>query len=219
MSDYTGHVSCSEVSAMVRLGQRTELDAYFRQFLADLEALASDDLVLARARFISLATTLVVSTLEIGAPPEVEATITGAAEGAINAETAEGLVRLAAQYLAHATTCARPNANRFAQQTIEKCKAMISESYALPINDSALAHEMGLSRSHFRYLFKEVTGMPFRRYLSHVRLNEAKRMITTTRRPIRDICFAVGYSDQSSFHRAYRAYHGVPPTADRHSTI
>jgi transcriptional regulator GlxA family with amidase domain len=61
--------------------------------------------------------------------------------------------------------------------------------------------------------------MPFKRYLSQVRLNEARRLITTTRLPIRSISLAVGYSDQSSFHRAYRAYHGVPPTADRHASL
>jgi AraC-like DNA-binding protein len=204
---------------MVRLGQRTELDAYFRQFLGDLEAVAEADMPLARARFISLVTTLVTSTLEIGAPPEVEATIASAAADATKADTSEGLLRLAHYYLAHATTCARPNANRFAQQTIEKCQVLIAESFALAVSDSELAHQVGLSRSHFRYLFKEVTGMPFKRYLSQVRLTEARRLITTTRRPIRDICFDVGYSDQSSFHRAYRAYHGVPPTADRHATI
>jgi len=219
MTDLSGHVSYSEVSAMVRMGQRTELDAYSRQFLTDLKSVANDNLPLAKARFISLVTTLVISTLEIGAPPEVEATIAGAASDASNADSAENLLRLASYYLAHATTCARPNANRFAQQTVEKCQALIAESYALPLNDAELAHQVGLSRSHFRYLFKEVTGMPFKRYLSQIRLNEAKRLITTTRRPIRDICFAVGYSDQSSFHRAYRAHHGVPPTADRHATI
>lgn len=219
MTDLSGHVSYSEVSAMVRMGQRTELDAYFRQFLSDLDSLAAEDLTLARARFISLVTTLVTSTLEIGAPPDVEVTIASAAAEATNADSAEELLRLANHYLAHATTCARPNANRFAQQTIEKCQALIAESYAQPLNDAELAHQVGLSRSHFRYLFKEVTGMPFKRYLSQVRLNEAKRLISTTRRPIRDICFTVGYSDQSSFHRAYRAYHGVPPTADRHASI
>jgi len=217
--DLSGHVSYGEVSAMVRLGQRTELDAYLRQFLTDLRMLASENLPLAKARFISLVTTLVISTLEIGAPTEVEETIASAAADATATDVPEELVRLANHYLAHATTCARPNANRFALQTIEKCQSLLADSFALPINDSELAHQVGLSRSHFRYLFKEVTGMPFKRYLSQVRLNEAKRLIITTRRPIRDICFDVGYSDQSSFHRAYRAYHGVPPTADRHATI
>jgi transcriptional regulator GlxA family with amidase domain len=59
--------------------------------------------------------------------------------------------------------------------------------------------------------------MPFKRYLSQVRLTAAKQMITGTRMSIREVCFSVGYSDLSSFYRAYRALHGVAPTADRHA--
>jgi two-component system response regulator YesN len=219
MSDVSGHVSYGEVSAMVRLGQRTELEAYFRQFLTDLAPLAERDLVLAKSRFISLATTLVTSVLEIGAPPEMESTIASAAAEVTAAEDAEAVCSVAQRYLSHAIVCARPNANRFAEQTIERCREIISESFGSSLTDGKLAEQAGLSRSHFRYLFKEVTGMPFKRYLSQVRLNAAKQMITDTRMSIREVCFAVGYGDLSSFYRAYRAYHGVPPTADRHAAF
>lgn len=217
MNDLTGRVSSSEVSAMVRMGQRNELDAYLRQFLLDLDAVASEDLALAKSRFISLVTTLVIATLEIGAPPDVERQIASAASDATASESREALLNIAGGYLEHATACARPNANRFAIQTIGECQQIIASSFAAQLSDTEMARRSGLSRSHFRFLFKEVTGMPFKKYLSQVRLNEAKRLITTTRQPIRRICFAVGYRDQSSFHRAYRAYHGVPPTADRHA--
>ena len=202
---------------MVKLGQRTELEAYLRQFLADLLPLGEADLTLAKSRFVALATTLVTSVLEIGAPPETEATIAAAAGIAVESSTAEELHLSAEQFLAHAIVCARPNANRFAEQTIERCQAIIAEAFGQPLTDEKLAEQVGLSRSHFRYLFKAVTGMPFKRYLSQVRLTAAKQMITGTRMSIREVCFSVGYSDLSSFYRAYRALHGVAPTADRHA--
>jgi two-component system response regulator YesN len=204
---------------MVKLGQRTELEAYFRQFLTDLTPLAEADFQLAKARFLSLVTNLVTSVLEIGAPQDIERTIAQAAEDAIAAEAPDELQRIAARYLSHATVCARPNANRFAEQTIERCRQVIAEAYSQPLTDEKLAEQVGLSRSHFRYLFKEITGMPFKRYLSQVRLTAAKQMITDTRMSIREVCFAVGYGDLSSFYRAYRAYHGVAPTADRHAAF
>src|SRR5688572_9061752 len=182
--DLSGYVSFGEVSAMIKLGQRTELDAYFRQFLSDLLPLAESDFTLAKSRFIALVTTLVTSVLEIGAPSHMESTIAMAAQDATDASSPSELVDIAAQYLSHATVCARPNANRFAEQTIERCQAIISESYAQPLNDEKLAESVGLSRSHFRYLFKAITGMPFKRYLSQVRLTAAKQMITTTRMSI-----------------------------------
>jgi AraC-like DNA-binding protein len=219
MSDVSGHVSYGEVSAMVKLGQRTELEAYFRQFLADLVALGEADLNLAKSRFVALATTVVTSVLEIGAPPATESTIAYAARLATEAETPEELHASAEYFLSHAIVCARPNANRFAEQTIERCQAIISEAFGQPLTDEKLAEQVGLSRSHFRYLFKAVTGMPFKRYLSQVRLTEAKKLITETRMSIREVCYGVGYQDLSSFYRAYRAYHGVAPTADRHAAF
>ncbi|MDQ2987183.1 MAG: AraC family transcriptional regulator [Armatimonadota bacterium] len=218
-ADVGGHVSYGEVSAMVRMGQRTELEAYFRHFLAELETVGTGDLQLAKARFISLVTTLVISILEIGAPSDVESTIAHAASEATAAQDVNSLRYVAENYLNHATVCARPNANRFAQQTIERCQSIIAESYSQQLTDEKMAERSGLSRSHFRYLFKEVTGMPFKRYLSQVRLNAAKQLISETRIPIRDICFDVGYGDLSSFYRAYRTFHGVPPTADRHAVV
>ncbi|MEO7453959.1 MAG: AraC family transcriptional regulator [Fimbriimonadales bacterium] len=218
-NDVSGYVSFGDVTAMVKLGQRTELEAYFRQFLGDLKPLAQSDLRLAKARFLTLVTTLVTSVLEIGAPREMEATIAMAAEDATGAQDAQQLHLIAERYLSHATVCARPNANRFAEQTIERCRQVIAESYSQPLNDEKLAEQVGLSRSHFRYLFKEITGMPFKRYLSQVRLTAAKQMITDTRMSIREVCFTVGYGDLSSFYRAYRAYHGVAPTADRHAAF
>ena len=219
MKDLSGHVSYGEVSAMVKLGQRTELEAYLRQFIADLAPLSEADFTLAKSRFVALATTLVTSVLEIGAPPSTESTIAYAAQIASEAQSPEGLCDRAEQFLAHAIVCARPNANRFAEQTIERCQGIISDAYALPLTDEKLAEQVGLSRSHFRYLFKAVTGMPFKRYLSQVRLTEAKKLITDTRMSVREVCYAVGYQELSSFYRAYRAFHGVAPTADRHAAI
>lgn len=219
MSDVSGHISYGEVSAMVKLGQRTELEAYLRQFLADLQPLSQADLTLAKSRFVALATTLVTSVLEIGAPPETESTIALAATISTEATNPEDLCAAAENFLTHAIVCARPNANRFAEQTIERCQAIISEAYGQPLTDEKLAEQVGLSRSHFRYLFKAITGMPFKRYLSQVRLTEAKKLITETRMSIREVCFGVGYQDLSSFYRAYRAYHGVAPTADRHAAF
>ena len=217
--DVSGHVSYAEVSAMVRLGQRTELEAYFRQFLADLGPIAERDLRLGKSRFASLIVTLVISVLEIGAPPEMESTIADAIAEASNSESASSLLATATKYLSHATQCARPNANRFAEQTIEKSCAIIKSAFGQQLTDAKLAEQVGLSRSHFRYLFKEVTGMPFKKYLSLVRLNAARQMITETRTSVRDVCFTVGYRDLSSFYRAYRAHHGVAPTADRHAAF
>ncbi len=215
----SGEVSYSEINAMVRLGQRVELEAYLRQFLSDLTVIAEADLVMARARFVSLISILVLSTMEIGAPPEVERTIADAAFDATNSSTSAEMIAVATRYLLHATMCARPNANRMAIQMVEKAKTIVSLRFGENLSDEKVANEMCLSRSHFRYLFREIVGMPFKRYVTEYRLNVARKLFETTSLSVKEVCHRVGYADSSSFYRAYRAIHGVAPTAHRIASV
>lgn len=218
-TDLTGQVSYHEINAMVRLGQRNELEAYFRQFLIDLEAIAENDLRLGRSRLVSLITILVNSILEIGASPDVEGHIADIAQLASDAKGKNQLVETATHYLKQMNVCAKPNANRIATQMVEKAKGIVHIRYSENLNDEKIASEIGMSRSHFRYLFKEATGIPFKRYLTEMRLNIARTMLESTKSNVKEVCFNVGYSDTSSFYRAYRAYHGVAPNTHRLATL
>jgi AraC-like DNA-binding protein len=217
--DPSGEVSYSEINAMVRLGQRVELEAYLRQFLSDLRNIAEEDMTLARARFISLVSILVLSTMEIGAPPSVESTIAHAAHESDSAASADDLMSVASKFLSHATVCAQPNANRMAIQMVERVKQIVAERYGDNLSDEAIASEMCLSRSHFRFLFREVAGMPFKRYVTEYRLNIARKLLEASTLSVKEVCHKVGYSDSSSFYRAYRAMHGVAPTAHRVASV
>lgn len=219
MPDLSGQISYHEINAMVRLGQRNELEAYFRQFLIDLEILAEKDLRLSQSRLVSLITVLVNSILEIGARPEVEGHIADIAQLATSATNKEQLLEIAAHYLKHMNVCAKPNANRFATQIVERAKQIVQARFSENLNDEKVAAELGMSRSHFRFLFKEATGIPFKRYLTEMRLNIARTMLESTRTSVKEVCFNVGYSDTSSFYRAYRAYHGVAPITHRLATL
>lgn len=215
----SGEVSYSEINAMVRLGQRVELEAYLRQFLVDLSDIAEADMTMARARFICLVSILVLSTMEIGAPPTVENTIAHAAHDSDSAASVDELMSIAAKYLSHATVCAQPNANRMAIQMVERVKQIVAERYGDNLSDEAIASEVCLSRSHFRFLFREVAGMPFKRYVTEYRLNIARKLLEASNLSVKEVCHKVGYSDSSSFYRAYRALHGVAPTAHRVASV
>lgn len=212
-------VSYSEINAMVRLGQRLELEAYLRQFLSELKPLAEGNLAIGRSRFVALVCALVSSMLEIGASPETERVIAEASQDALAATGADELHQVASRYLSHMNVCARPEANRFAARTVETAKQLIQKHFAEDINDEWVASQVHLSRSHFRYLFKALTGMPFKRYLSELRLNHARQLLENSPLSVKEVSAKVGYSDSSSFYRAYRAHHGVPPTAHKTASI
>ncbi len=218
-SDVSGQVSYHEVNAMIRLGQRTELEAYFRQFLTDLETISRSDIRLAKSRLISLVTVIVNSILEIGALSEVEERIYEVAEKCVRIETHEEFQELAKHCLSHMIVCAKPNANRISIQIVENAKQIVQTRYSENLTVEKVAAELFMSRSHFRFLFKEATGIPFKRYLTEMRLNVARTLFETSRISVKEVCARVGYLDTSSFYRAYRAYHGVAPITHKLASL
>jgi transcriptional regulator GlxA family with amidase domain len=59
--------------------------------------------------------------------------------------------------------------------------------------------------------FKAATGSPLIDYLQNVRVEEAKRLLENTERPIEDISERVGYSDASFFRRLFKRLTGLTP--------
>ena len=57
-----------------------------------------------------------------------------------------------------------------------------------------LAH---LSESRFSRVFKQISGMTFVNYVTHVRLSRALRMLRESPATIAEVALAAGFSDQS----------------------
>jgi hypothetical protein len=68
-----------------------------------------------------------------------------------------------------------------------------------------------MSRFHFCRLFKQHTGITPGRFLSAVRIYQAKRMLLTTSLNITEIAFAVGYNSLGSFSNHFADSVGISP--------
>ena len=75
----------------------------------------------------------------------------------------------------------------------------------------------GVSRTYFSRCFKRGMKQGFSRYVCHVRLREAKRLLLTTPKSVTDIAQEVGFSTTSYFIERFRALHGVTPHQFRES--
>lgn len=71
--------------------------------------------------------------------------------------------------------------------------------------DEAAVHA-GLSPRHFKRRFKRATGENPLRYLQHIRLETAKKLLETTSENIDTITRQVGYEDSRTFRRLFRQY-------------
>lgn len=81
-----------------------------------------------------------------------------------------------------------------------------------------LSDRFGLNGKYVSKLFKEQFGMKFVDYLIHLRIEQAKRMLTETDEPIQTIALQLGYSSPISFSRTFKKSSGLSPGDYRKET-
>ena len=74
-----------------------------------------------------------------------------------------------------------------------------------------LAHECGLSVSHFTRSFRRSFGTSTHRYLILQRIEHAKTLLSDSGFALSDVALQAGFSDQASFSRTFKAVVGIPP--------
>ena len=104
------------------------------------------------------------------------------------------------------------------KQTILSIKDYIRKNYRDPsLCLTKLSDEFGLSESYISYLFKESTGDNFSMYLEHIRMTEARRLVTESTVPLSDLYREVGYNNSNSFRRVFKKVFGVSAKTMRDS--
>jgi AraC-like DNA-binding protein len=81
---------------------------------------------------------------------------------------------------------------------------------SLPLG--AVAHEAGLSESHFCRLFKDATGLTLTDYVNRCRIERAKKELLKPEKRVSEIAFEVGYQSLSQFNRSFARIVGSSPT-------
>lgn len=102
------------------------------------------------------------------------------------------------------------------RESIERAIEYIWERYSEPVSLDELSKSALLSRFHFARTFRDITGVTPGRFLSAVRICQAKRLLINTSRTITDISSAVGYQSLGSFTNYFTQSVGMPPSQFRH---
>lgn len=98
---------------------------------------------------------------------------------------------------------------------VQRAVAVIRDKYGEPLTLDELARMVLVSKFHFLRSFRRTTGVTPGRFLSAVRLAEAKRLLRDTSLKVSDISAQVGYSSIGSFTRRFTESVGLPPTQYR----
>lgn len=75
--------------------------------------------------------------------------------------------------------------------------------------------EIGLNQFQVSEIISDTYQMRYKQYLNRIRLDEAKRLLTTTDNPISAIAEEVGYCYSNSFSRAFRQSEDMTPNQYR----
>jgi AraC-like DNA-binding protein len=74
-----------------------------------------------------------------------------------------------------------------------------------------MADSVGLSASHFSFVFKKTTGFPPLEYFNHLKIQQACQYLLFSDMKIKDIGAQLGMNDQYYFSRAFTKVMGISP--------
>ena len=90
---------------------------------------------------------------------------------------------------------------------------VIAEHLSDPeLDQLVLCRELGMSRAALYNKMKAITGAGAKEYITKIRLEKAKTMIETTGLSIVEISEMTGFTSQSYFSTAFKAYTGMTPS-------
>lgn len=97
----------------------------------------------------------------------------------------------------------------------EEIITYINEHFREDITVEELSSRAGLSLYHFIRSFKKETGLTPHEYIVNTRIATAKYLLKNSRLPVKDICYAAGFSSESVFCSAFKRHQGMTPAQYR----
>ena len=79
------------------------------------------------------------------------------------------------------------------------------------VTTEKLSTELGMNRTYLCKLFAEETGLTVNRYVTHTKMEEAKRLMDISRKSIAEISEYLGFSSQSYFQKVFKKTFGITP--------
>lgn len=136
----------------------------------------------------------------------------GCPHGALYAESLSTSVLLRLAY-----THGQPRHERgtLTAAQLRRVDELIAEGIADGPTLGALADAAGYSKAHFVRLFRRTTGTSPHRYVLQRRLQQARRLIVTTSRPLAEVASETGFAGQSHLNAAFVRQYGCTPGDER----
>ena len=104
---------------------------------------------------------------------------------------------------------------KYRHQLIPDCIQYLRENYSKKVTIEELSNNFFLSKSYLSSLFKKATGSGVVEYLQQIRIEQAKKLLKTSKMRIADIAEKVGYRDIKFFNKIFVKETTVTPSEYR----
>lgn len=94
---------------------------------------------------------------------------------------------------------------------ISQITAYLNAHYRKDISILRLAELFSLSKAHLYRLFKGRHGITPQEYILRLRVQTAREQLLSTEATVKDIAYAVGFTDEFHFSRTFKKYTGMSP--------
>lgn len=105
------------------------------------------------------------------------------------------------------------------QSYLTRAVSYIEANYAQNLQVADIADMLGLNRSYFCRVFKRQMGMSPQEYIVSYRLEQAEKLLTTTKLSQKEIALQVGYPDVYALSRMFKRRYGIAPGKFRSNHI
>ncbi|MCJ7690798.1 MAG: helix-turn-helix domain-containing protein, partial [Clostridiaceae bacterium] len=201
-----------ELLRRVRLGDKEGAKEVLNEILGKILFKNAGRTEILRARILELAVVLSRAAVEGNAELEM---ILG-----LNFEYIQKLGKLKSieelcvwivEVLDRFTECVYENKNIKNVNIIRNAQEFIRTNYKKKIKLEDISKVVYLSPYYLSHIFKKETGYTLFQFLTNVRIEEAKRLLETTRWSATRISFEIGCTDQSYFCKVFKKKAGISP--------
>ena len=210
---HSGGISLGEIGSSIRIGDRVKYSRALEQMETAL--LATDDLDEARGEALTFLAVVTAATIEIGGSREMHRALLESAREFDSLTSILDIAEAVKRRAESVSSVVFKEMQGPSSYLVDRALAMVERNYAKNLTDASVAATLGLSTSHFRFLFKEATGQPFHKFLVSLRLEKAKHMLVEEEIAVSAVAKAVGFAGLSHFSRAFTQRFQVSPTTIR----
>lgn len=108
--------------------------------------------------------------------------------------------------------------NEYHSEAVEKAILYMKDRLNEDLTSQQLADLVGYSPYHFSRVFKSVTGITIRQYLSALRIESGKSHLLKEPSMLVKILYSIGFSSMGSFHTRFKQFVGLSPKRFRSSS-